>query len=117
MLTDSPPPARSANTISRFPSPPSVSAHRPRNNNSFKKESHSSPEPSSPPPAASNPATSLRRKLSAPARSSSRTKPRNSSQPSSARISPTQNHASWTAVPRPAAKLSPSPITIRQPEL
>ena len=40
----------------------------------------------SPPPAASNPETSRKRKPSAPARSSFRTKPRNSSPPSSAKM-------------------------------
>src|ERR1700687_3087072 len=73
--TDSLQPPRSAFTIN--PSPPlrSVSVSQLRNIFSMKKESHSFPDVSSHLPAVFNQETSQKRRHSAPAKSSSRTRP------------------------------------------
>src|ERR1700740_661032 len=80
--TDSPQFTRSAFTTNPSPTLQSASVRQLRSIFSMKKESHSCPDVYSHASAAFNQETSQKRKHSAPAKSSSRTRPLNSSPPS-----------------------------------
>jgi transcription termination factor NusB len=98
---------KSASTINPFRRQQFVSVRQRPKSKSFKKESSSPPVLYSNPPATSQQETSRKRMHSAPAKSLSRTRPRNLSPPSSA-----PDPESSTAAPLPVARLSPSPTAI-----